>query len=532
MTSAGVVAGVWRIVRLHRWLWWLAASFTIVPLPLLAATGETTPLATSVAVWLDAAGRPSAGASRAIDLLMSAADDGLVPADYRAVVLGGEARTLGSMAVPDTARAHAFAAALDAAMQRYLHDLHLGRVDPRALDFRVARRTREPTDFAALARSAAQAGRLPQVVAELRPTLPQYEQLRAALARYRALQRDDTIPFSAMRSAAGGAPRLDRAALRRRLVLLGDLPRAALDANAGEAELVEALERFQRRHGLAVDGVAGPVTLRALAVPVATRVRQLELALERLRWLPDPSREAFIGINIAMFRLWAWDPSPRNQAPLDMAVVVGRALDTHTPVLTERMRYVVFRPYWNVPSSIVQKEILPALARDPGTLQRQDLEIVKGGGDDARPVPVTPENIALLRAGSLRLRQRPGPRNSLGLVKFIFPNDADVYLHGTPAQQLFDRARRDFSHGCVRVEDPVALAHWVLRDQPAWTVERIEAAMNSDAPQRVDLPRPLPVILFYITAMANPADGTLQFAEDIYGHDARLERALAARAGR
>ena len=200
-------------------------------------------------------------------------------------------------------------------------------------------------------------------------------------------------------------------------------------------------------------------------------------------------------------------------------------------MLSERLRYVVFRPYWNVPSSIVQKEILPALARDPSALRRQDLEIVRGGGDDAQPVAETPENIAMLQAGGLRLRQRPGPRNSLGLVKFIFPNDADVYLHGTPAVQLFGRPRRDFSHGCVRVEDPVALARWVLRDQPAWTVERIEAAMNGGSPQRVDLLRPLPVILFYVTAMANP-DGTLQFAEDIYGHDARLEQALAARAER
>ena len=159
------------------------------------------------------------------------------------------------------------------------------------------------------------------------------------------------------------------------------------------------------------------------------------------------------------------------------------------------------------------------------------MEMVRGQGDDADAEADTAENHALLRQGILRLRQRPGPRNSLGLVKFVFPNDANVYLHGTPAQELFGRSRRDFSHGCVRVEDPAALAAWVLRNDPAWNQERILAAMSGPTTQSVDLANPIQVILFYVTAVVMPEDGTIHFAEDIYRHDLRLDRALVTARG-
>ena len=189
---------------------------------------------------------------------------------------------------------------------------------------------------------------------------------------------------------------------------------------------------------------------------------------------------------------------------------------------------MIFRPYWNVPLSIARGEMLPALARNPSYLQRHDMEIVAGPGDDARPVATTAANAALVRQGKLRIRQRPGPSNALGLVKFVFPNDANVYMHGTPAPELFRRPRRDFSHGCVRVEDPVALAEWALAGEDGWTRERILAAMNAARSSRVELRRPIQVILFYVTAVVSSEDGTVRFAEDIYGHDARLDRALSA----
>jgi murein L,D-transpeptidase YcbB/YkuD len=486
-------------------------------------------------VWLDAAGRPNASARDALQILADAPADGLVAQDYQARDLALQAADLTRASEAAAASALAFERALDTAMLRFFHDLHRGRVDPRPLGFRIGQHERKTVDVAALLHAAADEGRLSQAVAALRPRLGQYGRLREALGRYRTLAADPSPgllpPIAPAKALKAGDIYAGTAALHRRLVALGDLPAEAQPpADRYDASLADGVRRFQERHGLEADGALGSATMAALNVPLSQRVLQLELALERLRWLPELDGEPFIGINIAMFRLWAWDPVAPAASLVDMNVVVGRALNTRTPVLSEKMRYIIFRPYWNVPPSIVRNEILPAIARDPGYLQRHDMEIVRGAGDNLQPVETSsPQNLALLRQGVLRVRQRPGPKNSLGLVKFIFPNDDNVYLHDTPATQLFGRARRDFSHGCVRVEKPMALARWVLRDQPEWTPERIDAAMAGPSSQRVDLTRPLPVILFYMTAMVTPSDHALRFAQDIYGHDARLVRALASR---
>ncbi len=457
--------------------------------------------------WLDGQDRPSAGARQALQLLADAAADGLSPADYGADDLARQASTLPS------ADPQRFARELEAATLRYLHDLRQGRIDPHALGFRVPARA-DIADLAAAVREAAADARLPALAAGQRPRLAQYARLREALARYRALALATApVTLAPATKVRPGEDYRDAAALRQRLVELGDLP---ADAPAGadryDPDWAEGLRRFQRRHGLEADGVIGRATTAALNVPLAQRAEQLELALERLRWLPDFDGRPTLAINIPMFRLWAWRPAEPQSPPLTMGVVVGRALDTQTPVLFAQMRQVIFRPYWYVPRSILRKELLPALARDPAYLQRNDMEIVPGPGE-------------------MRVRQRPGPKNALGRVKFVFPNDDDIYLHDTPATQLFGRARRDFSHGCVRVEDPMALADWVLRDTPGWTPERIrQAAQATAASQRVDLPQPLPVLLFYLTAMVVPEDGSVHFADDIYGHDRRLSEALARRA--
>ena len=508
--------------------WLLSAPLLLCGLLALAGPALAAP---ADPVWLDASGRPNASARDALRLLAEAGADGLAPRDYRAAELGAQAAAAAAAPGAAVLPQPAFERDLSAAMRRYLHDLHLGRIDPRALGFPVARSGAAAPDFAALLYAGAAAGRLPEAVAELRPRLGQYAKLREALARYRVLAADGSLvhpPFAA--AAKRGETYRDGVALHRLLVALGDLPADAPSPTDGDdATLAEGVSRFQNRHGLAVDGVLGRATLAALNVALGHRVQQLEWALERLRWLPDLSARPFIGINIPMFRLWAWDPATPDDATISMKVVVGRALKTQTPVLFEEMRYLVFRPYWNVPLSIVRNEILPTLTNDPGYLQRNDMEIVRGAGDDAQAVAASNENLAALRESGLRLRQRPGPKNSLGLVKFIFPNDANVYLHDTPAAQLFGRARRDFSHGCVRVANPVALAHWVLKDQPVWTRERVQAAMAGTLSLRVDLTEPLQVILFYMTAMVVPADQALHFASDIYGHDTRLARALASR---
>jgi murein L,D-transpeptidase YcbB/YkuD len=208
-----------------------------------------------------------------------------------------------------------------------------------------------------------------------------------------------------------------------------------------------------------------------------------------------------------------------------MRVVVGRSLDHRTPIFLQQMEYVVFRPYWNPPYGIATKEIVPHARRDPSYLDREDLEIVASGDETAPALPATPESLDAVVAGRLVVRQKPGPRNSLGLAKFIFPNHENVYMHGTPATQLFSRMRRDFSHGCIRVEDPARLAEWVLRDVPGWTSARIEAAMQAERPTRVNLREPLLVVLFYDTVHVN-SEGVVHFVGDIYRHDRALDEAL------
>lgn len=481
--------------------------------------------------WLDADGRPGRDAHDALGLIAAAPDDGLDPDDYGQLQLDALKRVLeiGPMGLPHTAAS--FDVGLSAGLLRYLRDLHMGHTDPRVLGFRLPPAT-DRHDFAAVIAIAAATHRVVESAAELRPRFGQYNAVRAALAQYRALQEGAVVepipqPTGAIRP---GQPYADVAVLTRQLVTLGDMSAEAASEGAGRyvGPVVEGVKRFQVRHGLEPDGVLGNRTVAALRVPIAWRIRQLELALERLRWLPHLRDERLVAINVPMFRLWAWNSTQVDGGPAAaMGVIVGRALRTQTPVFVEQMTEVIFRPYWNVPSSILVHEILPKLARDAGYLSRENMEVVSGPGDGARAVEFTPAALAELRRGTLRLRQRPGPRNSLGLIKFVFPNREDVYMHGTPAQALFAKPRRDFSHGCVRVQDPVTLAEWVLKDLPEWNREKITEAMNGTQSFKVRLPRPIQVVLFYTTAAVMPEDGTTRFAEDIYRHDVPLDRALS-----
>lgn len=484
----------------------------------------------AIALWLDGEGRLTDAARDALALVASSDAHGLVPGDYRAGALADFAADLAAGHPPETLAR--FELSLSLHVLRYWRDLHLGRVDPRTLRFRLNAPV-DDHDFPAMLRAAATGGRLGAATDELVPPLVLYRSLVTALGHYRELaHREQPLDVPApRRSIKPGDAVEGLASLRERLVLVGDLPAEAPPAtDVYEGWLADGVKRFQSRHGLIPDGAVGRSTLAALQVPLGARVRQLELALERLRWLPHLEEEGFLAVNIPMFRLWGWGRVPPDGSPaFDMGVIVGRALDTQTPVFIDQMDHLVFRPHWNVPPSILRGEILPAIVRDPTYLARNDMELVGGPGGDARAVAVSDESLALLRQGRLRVRQSPGPKNALGLVKFVLPNDDNIYMHGTPAPQLFGRARRDFSHGCIRVEDPVKLAEWLLRDQPDWTRERILAAMNGSASRRVGLTRPVQVLLFYLTAVVLPANGSVHFADDIYGHDRRLARALAER---
>jgi murein L,D-transpeptidase YcbB/YkuD len=229
-------------------------------------------------------------------------------------------------------------------------------------------------------------------------------------------------------------------------------------------------------------------------------------------------------VNIPSFELFGFSDGFESGKPdIMMKVIVGEAVDgRRTPVFSADMTYVVFRPHWNLPYKIAVKEMLPGALRNPGYLARRNLEIVSGFGSNPAVYAPTYENLQRVSSGALKLRQKPGPKNALGLVKFAFPNQNDVYLHSTPNQGLFGRDRRDFSHGCIRVGDPVGLAEWVLKDEPEWTRVRIQQAMNGRDPKMVTLARPIPVYIFYSTVLADE-DGKAMFFEDLYGHDRILQ---------
>jgi murein L,D-transpeptidase YcbB/YkuD len=286
-------------------------------------------------------------------------------------------------------------------------------------------------------------------------------------------------------------------------------------------ELSGALARFQARHALAPDGVLGPRSAEALNVPLARRVRQVELALERWRWTPRDLGPRWIVVNVPAQRLEAGQGAP-PRVTVAMDVIVGSTdEDRRTPVLVARVDAIAFSPYWDVPRRLAVEELAPDLLRHPG-LAEGDGYFVE---TPAARLPATPENLALVEAGEARLRQRPGPRNQLGPLKLVMPNPHEVYLHGTARPALFRRNTRALSHGCIRVADPAALAAFLLEEDASWDGARIEAAMVRAEPLVAPLPSKAKVLLAYATATVDE-DGTLRFWPDVYGEDARLDAAL------
>ena len=481
--------------------------------------------AAPVPLWLQA-GRPTSQAHELVALLVAADRQGLEPLDYDAPTLQRRlAQAQQGPALPDAAQAQ-LEAALTAASQRYLADLRSGRVDPRQIRARFDVPRRAGLDDAALREALAQ-HRLSEFVQQAAAALPMYAGLQQALARYRELAvhpawQQALPPLPGRKLGAGqaydGLPRLAQ-----RLQALGDLAPASTVPTQFEGVLIGALKLFQARHGLDPDGVLGLETLKQLNVTPAARVRQIELAMERLRWTPFLQRERMIVVNLPEFVLRAYEVRDgRIDVKLSMRVIVGKALDKHTPLFDEDMRSIEFSPYWNVPFSIASKELVPHMQRDPGYLERDGFEFISPNGQVVRTF--APEHLQSVLNEGWRIRQRPGPWNAMGDIKFVFPNNDNIYLHHTSQPHLFERARRDFSHGCIRVEDPVALAQFVLHDEPAWTEERIRAAMEKGESSTLRLAQPLPVLISYSTVVVKL--GKVFFYPDLYGHDRLLDQAL------
>lgn len=460
----------------------------------------------------------AAQARLAVRLLEQAGAHGLDPERYGAADL---ARRLDM--VRDASAAAALERDLGAAMLHYLRELHAGRTP----SVYRAPGEADTVDQAPRLAEAVRDGRLEQLVDAAAPAIPLYRRVMASLAHYRELARLHPA-WPPLPAATGAVAVGDRypgtALLRDRLQVLGDLDAGAAGGDRYTEELAAALKRFQARHGLAEDGVLGPQTMRALAVPLPHRAAQLALTLERLRWLAPLPRGPTVIVNLPAYVLWAFDSSAgADAAPLEMRIIVGTAAKTPTPLFIGQLRYLEVNPYWNVPRSITLREILPKLARDSAYLDKNDMELVGAGGR----VHLAPDAaLAALRAGRARVRQRPGARNVLGALKFAMPNPMDIYLHSTSSKELFDRSRRDLSHGCIRVERPIELAQFVLADPQAWNAAAIEAAIRGRKTRTVTLRTPVPVVLFYATAVTE-RDGRILFTEDIYGRDGPLLEALA-----
>jgi L,D-transpeptidase YcbB len=469
-------------------------------------------------------GRPTPQAQTMIGILEAADSKGLRAEDYDGGRWSARANQLNND--ENVAR---FDLALTVSAMRYISDLHVGRVNPQQIFLQLTVKKSE-YDLAQFLRDRiANGDDLRGALAEIEPPFAGYKRTLAALDRYEELAKQDeggTLPASSKSIDRGshyaGVPQIEK-----RLQLTGDLPKDATLAKGDlyDGALVEAVKRFQARHGLAADGRIGAQTLKELNVPLNKRVEQLRLTLERWRWLPSQFPQPPVVVNIPEFRLRTYDGN--GKVVLSMNVIVGKAYQHQTPVFDKDMQYVVFRPYWNVPSSIEAAEIVPAVQRDRGYIGRKNYEVVTGDGKIVTSGTVSDAVLAQMRSGQLAVRQKPGATNALGLVKFMFPNVFNVYLHSTPSQQLFAQTRRDFSHGCIRVEKPDVLAAWILQGQPEWNLEKIRAAMQSGKDDnRVDLPRPIPVLILYGTAVA-PEDGSAHFYDDIYGYDADLEKRLA-----
>jgi len=411
----------------------------------------------------------------------------------------------------------------------YADHLRTGRVNPETIHKAwVAHHPRE--DFSGRLAEALGHNSVGDLLDRLPPPHRDYQRLKIALRSLRRLADAGGWPAIPPGPTLHPGDRDQRIPLlRQRLMVSDDLaPQVIGASDLFDIPLMTAVGHFQRRHGLKADGVVGSQTLAALNVSVGQRIRQVELNLERWRWIPRDLGPRHIRVNIADFSLKVMEA---GEPVLKMAVVVGRDL-RRTPVFSDTMQYLVFNPYWNVPFNIAVKDKLPLIKEDAAYLASHHFRVFASWQPDAPEVdPATVDWAGLDRTNfRVRLRQEPGPHNALGQIKFMFPNPFAVYLHDTSERDLFSQDVRTFSSGCIRVANPLGLAAYVLEDQPPWSPESIQAAMDSLQHKVITLKHPLPIHLLYWTAWA-AADGTLQFRNDIYHRDPPLDQALRARLG-
>ncbi|WP_240773420.1 murein L,D-transpeptidase [Pontibacter sp. SGAir0037] len=477
---------------------------------------------------------------RFLEVINRATKEGLDPKEYKVVNFEEMFKRYDAMSKRDTAR-HQLQQEIDVALTasyfNYASDFYTGRINPsdtKQVNWNV-RKNKIKLHKA-----------LQTILKERESTYPYYEfealhdgyvKLREALQTYRALQEKGGWPkveLGASKSLKKGDTAEAVLTIRKRLNPGQQLDPANPSLRLFDDNLDKQVKQFQRLHGLAEDGVVGGNTLKTMNVSIEDRIDQIMINMERWRWIPKrmvPKKldQKYVWVNIPEYKLYIYedpdnDPEAERQYKKveEMRVIVGKTMHS-TPIFSEKMEYVVMAPYWNVPNSIVANEIKPAIMRDPNYLNRNNMEIVTKdkannpiSQDAIDWASVTEENFPYL------IRQKPGPKNSLGSIKFLFPNEYSVYLHDTPADALFSQTDRNFSHGCVRVERPVDLGTYVLKDMPEWNAGKIQETINGGEETWVTLPKPIQVYLVYFTSWVDD-NGNLNFREDIYGHDKKLE---------
>jgi len=479
-------------------------------------------------VWFQN-GRLRSQALVVIELLKKADSKGLEPEDYDSSRWQSRLAKLDQR--PSEQDLVSFDTALTISAMRYIRAVHCGRVNPKEFKFELdVEGLRLP--LADYVQTHVLSVSDPAVeIQKLEPPFLGYRKLLALLPEYEGFAgKDDGEKLKVpTKTILPGQPYASLARLGRLLQLIGDIPATTqLDPNPQiyEGALVEGVKHYQNRHGESPTGKLDARTISELNTPAPARVRQIKLTLERWRWIPHSFPQPPVVVNLPEFRLRAMNPD--GTVSFYKNVIIGKAYGHRSPIFEKEIEYVVFRPYWEVTPSIQRNEIVPHIQKDPDYIAKHNFEVVTPKGEVVTDNQVSAEVLQGIRSGHLMVRQKPGPTNSLGLVKIIFPNPDNVYLHGTDVPELFSQDVRDFSHGCIRVEKPADLVAWVLRNNPGWDLDRVRATMNGEKNNlQVNLLSRIPVLIVYGTAAVNE-ENQIRFFDDIYGYDAELEKALAA----
>jgi len=476
--------------------------------------------------------RDPARVGQLVDALLDLVNDGLDPADYHFEALDKYRAELRRVnALPPNEQAGLEVLATDAMMLGLYH-LYLGKVDPEKLSSQW-NFSSKPVDmergFEALTR-ALDSGQVRETFQRARPQHVWYQRGRERLKEYRALAAVGgwpTVPEGP--TLKPGMTEARVATMRARLRVTRDYvptqvtPDARPREDFYDTELEAAVKRFQERHGLTADAAVGPATRAAMNVSVADRIDQMRVNLERGRWVLHEIKGELVVVNVAGFEVSYF----RDDEPVwTSKVIVGRPY-RETPIFKSQITYVVFNPTWTIPPTILVKDKLPIIKRDPGYLKRNNIRVIDARGREVDPYSVNWSQYGAGRMPPYQLRQDPGDDNALGLVKIMFPNRHMVYLHDTPAKSLFDKDERTFSSGCIRVEKAFELAELVLNDPAKWTQQTMAEVVASKKMQTVNLGRPVPVLLLYWTAQPR-ADGQMIFRNDVYGRDRATLAALNA----